>query len=195
MKYYFRYYGLNGEPFINYRPEKGSFVIRVKFENDLPIEFTFLYENGETTSHGWTLRAVLDNINRSYWREIQNESVLKKFSSIVTANDVAVGVKDSVKAATVATTSIKPLTKKVMAQNATTPVLKPKKASDKFTISSGKLYFNTHTKQVERIVDVQGKIVWTSRHKAEIKGYSKSNFRLAVQAEVDNYLTEAKNYE
>lgn len=58
---------------------------------------------------------------------------------------------------------------------------------------NGKLYFNKGTRQVERIVEVQGKnLIWTSRHKHEAKAYPKSNFRKATKEEVENYLKEAE---
>lgn len=61
-----------------------------------------------------------------------------------------------------------------------------------FAISAGKLYFNVGTKQVERVVTViDGKLIWTARHKQEAKPYGRSNFRKATDAEVTNYLQEA----
>ena len=76
------------------------------------------------------------------------------------------------------------------------PVAAPVKvisASPKFVLGAGKLYVNVHTKQVERVIDVQGNLVWTSRHKQEAKAYGRTNFRKATDAEVKNYLDEATN--
>ncbi len=72
------------------------------------------------------------------------------------------------------------------------PTPAPKTMASSFVISKGKLYFNQTTKQVERVLTIlDGALIWTSRHKQEAKPYGKSTFRLATDAEVQNYLAEA----
>lgn len=82
-----------------------------------------------------------------------------------------------------------PKKKKVMSVIGQPPIkpakpaeIRPKKAA---------LYFNTAAKQVQRIVEIQGSLYWSSYHKQECKPYPRSSFRLATQAEVDYYLANA----
>jgi len=56
---------------------------------------------------------------------------------------------------------------------------------------NGKLYFNTRTNRVERVVETCGALVFTSWHKDEIKTYRKTEIQKATKVEVEQYLNDA----
>lgn len=59
-------------------------------------------------------------------------------------------------------------------------------------IKIGSLYFNLPYQVVERVVDIQGRLVYSSYHKMECAPYGVSSFRKATQEEIDNYLKEVE---
>lgn len=59
-------------------------------------------------------------------------------------------------------------------------------------IKVGSLYFNIPYQVVERVVDIQGRLVYSSYHKMECAPYGVSSFRKATQEEVDSYLEESE---
>ena len=59
-------------------------------------------------------------------------------------------------------------------------------------IKIGSLYYNLAYQVVERVIDVQGRLVYTSYHKMECNPFSVNSFRKATQEEVDNYLKESE---
>lgn len=66
---------------------------------------------------------------------------------------------------------------------------------DKLTLDDikvGSLYYNLVYQVVERVIDVQGRLVYTSYHKMECNPFSVNSFRKATQEEVDNYLKESE---
>ena len=80
-------------------------------------------------------------------------------------------------------------------------ILEPKKETkkqvkeEKLTLDDikvGSLYFNLVYQVVERVIDVQGRLVYTSYHKMECNPFSVNSFRKATQEEVDNYLKESE---
>lgn len=59
-------------------------------------------------------------------------------------------------------------------------------------IKVGSLYFNIPYQVVERVVDIQGRLVYSSYHKMECAPYGVSSFRKATQEEIDSYLEESE---
>lgn len=73
--------------------------------------------------------------------------------------------------------------------------VKKEKSIEKLTLDDikiGSLYYNLVYQVVERVIDVQGRLIYTSYHKMECAPYGVSSFRKATQKEVDNYLEEAE---
>ena len=66
---------------------------------------------------------------------------------------------------------------------------------DKLTLDDikvGSLYYNLVYQVVERVIDIQGRLIYTSYHKMECNQFSVNSFRKATQKEVNNYLIESE---
>ncbi len=55
-------------------------------------------------------------------------------------------------------------------------------------LKKGSLYVNRVTKRVERLIELQGNLAWTSWHKEACLAFPKSNLKLADQKQVNDYL-------
>jgi hypothetical protein len=155
-------------PFCVYRDSVGYYCV---VEND---RLVCVRKSGRLPVDCYTIAEIKDNV-ASCWNYFTYAEFEKYFCNQLKT----------------ATPAVQPQSVPSMTQVIAAPVAQPNRIKP-LTIKKGSLYFNTTTKQVERVITIQDvSLVWSSKHKQEVKAFPRSAFRIATTDEVKAYLSDA----
>jgi len=138
--------------------------------------FAFDLINGQVTEmNGWTPPQMEEMVKTNQWVEVTPEWVEAEYPRIRSLEQLIFphGRKSKSKSKPMAIIGVQ------------------SKRVELDKVVPGQLYYNIAARQVQRIVEVQGRLIWTAVHKGEAKAYGKSSFRTATKDEVEAYLGKA----
>lgn len=143
-------------------PFKGHCAYVFDMESD---PFVFLFADGSTReakNSGWSRKIVLNLMKLHNWGFMTPSRMKHFFPNLNMSQTQIIGAP------------------------APTPSV-----PEKLALRKGLLYFNTTTKQVNRVVKIDEEIIYTTYHRQEIRLFPRNAFRKATTEEVQYYLKAA----